>query len=293
MSYNTYITFTSWEERFLKSFEKDTSENNFEKIILLSFDNAHHKEKQQVFINEIQVSKPSVEIIYLTFSDDIKIWKQLKNELFTNESNNFGKVLLNISTMPRNIIYYLLHFLDLKNIQYTSIYYKALVHSERLTENPLKPSLILQHSGIFELEKPTLLTACVGYDEKRVFQLYNHFEPKEVILLMETEHKSKVNLDTKFDFSLIPNHIVEDISSFIPHDIYKKLEIIYNQKASSYNILLCSLGPKLSTMEFFKFQKVHIECGLIYIGSKDYCKDYSSGIDLDNPILVPYNYFGN
>ena len=89
MSYNTYITFTSWEERFLKSFEKDTSENNFEKIILLSFDNAHHKEKQQVFINEIQVSKPSVEIIYLTFSDDIKIWKQLKNELFTNESNNF------------------------------------------------------------------------------------------------------------------------------------------------------------------------------------------------------------
>lgn len=30
MSYNTYITFTSWEERFLKSFEKDTSENNFE-----------------------------------------------------------------------------------------------------------------------------------------------------------------------------------------------------------------------------------------------------------------------
>ena len=61
----------------------------------------------------------------------------------------------------------------------------------------------------------------------------------------------------------------------------------------TYNILLCSLGPKLSTMEFFKFQKVHTECGLIYIGSKDYCKDYSSGIDLDNPILVPYNYFGN
>ncbi|WP_026804696.1 hypothetical protein [Aliarcobacter lanthieri] len=284
--YNTYITFTSWEERFLKSFEKDTKENNFERIILLSFENGHHLEKQQEIINQVQKYKSPLKITYLTFSDDIKIWKQFKNELFNNENNNFGKVLLNISTMPRNVIYYLLHFLDLKNIQYTSIYYKAFGHSEKLTKNPLKPSLILQHSGIFELEKPTLLIACVGYDEKRVFQLYNHFEPKEVILLMEKEHISTVNLDTNFDFSLIPNRIIEDISSFLPNNIYNKLENIYNEKSSTYNILLCSLGPKLSTIEFFRFQKTHTECGLIYIGSKDYCKDYSSGIDLDNPILV-------
>lgn len=287
MNYDTYITFTSWEERFLKSFEEDTSQNKFNTIILLSFSDGHHLEEQKKVINQIQESNKSVKVEYLTFTDDIMIWKQFKNKLFNTESvSNFGELLINISTMPRNVIYYLLHFLDLLNIKYTSLYYKALTHSSKLTENPLKPSLILQHSGIFDLEKPTLLIACVGYDEKRVFQLYNYFEPKEVILLMEVEHKSQVDLNTKFDFTLISNHIVDEISSFELNNIYHKLESIYQDKKTNFNILLCSLGPKLSTLEFFKFQKAHEECGLIYIGSRDYCKNYSSGIDLENPILV-------
>ncbi len=284
MSYNIYITFASWEERFSKSFQQDTLQNNFSKIILLRFTDGHHLNEQNTIIENIKTLNIKVELIDLTFNNDILIWKLFKNKLLN--INNFGDILINISTMPRNVIYYLLHFLDSLKINYTSIYYKALTHSSKLTENPLKPSLILQHSGIFDLEKPTLLIACVGYDEKRVFQLYNYFEPKEVILLMEQEHKSKVDLNTKFDFSLISNHIVDEISSFESNNIYHKLESIYQDKKPNFNILLCSLGPKLSTLEFFKFQKAHEECGLIYIGSRDYCKNYSSGIDLENPILV-------
>ena len=150
----------------------------------------------------------------------------------------------------------------------------------------LKPNLILRHSGIFDLEKQTLLIVCVGYDEKRVLQLYNSFEPNETILLVEKEHKTKVSLDTSFNFSSITNKNIYEISSFEEKNIFNKLKDIYENKFEKYNILLCSLGPKLSTIEFFKFQKEYENCGLLYIGSKDYCKNYSSGIDLETPIMI-------
>jgi hypothetical protein len=282
MNYKTYITFASWEERFLLSFKKDIEDNEFERIIMFNFSNGHHLNIQNEIINEVKKIDKKIEIINLLFNDDIANWKLLKHEVFNKPFNN---VLLNISTMPRNIIYYLLHFLKEFNLNYNSIYYKSLTHSSTLTKNPLNPSLILQHSGIFDLEKPTLLIVCVGYDEKRVFQLYNYFEPKDTILLTEEKHQTEVNLNPKFDFCLISEKKEYLINSFDKKSIYNKLKQIYEAKNSEYNILICSLGPKISTIDFFEFQVNHPNCGLVYIASKDYSLDYSNGVDLETPIL--------
>ena len=283
MNYKTYITFLSWEERFLESFKKDIKDNEFERIIIFNFSNGHHLNIQNEIIKEVEKIDKKVEIINLLFNDDIANWKLLKHQVFNNQPLN--NVLLNISTMPRNIIYYLLHFFKEFNLNYNSIYYKPVTHSSTLTKNPLTPSLILQHSGIFDLEKPTLLIVCVGYDEKRVFQLYNYFEPKDIILLTEEKHQTEVNLNPKFDFCLIPEKKEYLINSFDKKSIYNKLKKIYEAKNSEYNILLCSLGPKISTIDFFEFQVNYPNCGLVYIASKDYSLDYSNGVDLETPIL--------
>lgn len=285
MIYKTYITFASWEERFFKSFNNDIKNHSFERIIILRFTNGHHLNMQNKTIEQVKSLGVKLEIKELTFGDDIKNWKFFKHELFNFGTESFNNTLLNISTMPRNIIYYLLHFLKELSIPYHCLYYKATKHSYELTKNPLQPSLILQHSGLFDLEKPTLLITCVGYDEKRVFQLYNYFEPKETLLLVEKEHKSEVDLNTKFNFCLINEKTEYQISSFIEKEIYNTLKNIYDAKHEEYNILLCSLGPKISTIEFFEFQYDYPSCGLVYVASKDYCENYSNGIDLNKPII--------
>lgn len=54
MNYKTYITFTSWEERFLESFKKDIKDNIFERIIVFNFSNGHHLDIQNEIIMEVE-----------------------------------------------------------------------------------------------------------------------------------------------------------------------------------------------------------------------------------------------
>ena len=285
MKYGSYITFCSWEDRFLDTVKHDINANNFEKIIVFYYGNGHYPDKQKQNRDAIKSEYENTTFIALLFGRDIDNWKEFNKNIFLKEKFSADKILINVSTMPRNIIYYVLHFLDKLKLEYEITYYNAISHSAKLTQNPLTPYLILQHSGIFELNKQTILIACVGYDEKRILQLYNYFEPKKCILLTEQKHRSMVEGLDEFSFAAISKKEIIVIDSFENGNIYKQLTKIYQSEEGQFNIILCSLGPKISAVELYRFQKEHEECGLVYIASKDYAEDYSTGVDLEKPII--------
>ncbi len=195
--------------------------------------------------------------------------------------------------MPRNIIYYCLHFLDHLNYKYDIIYYNALKHDSKLTQSPLTPNLILQHSGIFYSHKKTLLIVTLGYDEKRIYQVYNHFEPKKLVILSENEHKTTIEKDVDFKFTDIDDKDIIKINSFKKNDLFNTLEKIVSPLREDYNIILCSLGPKISSIELYSYNKKYPETGLCYVSLKEYSSNYSSGTDLDNPLHYSYNEIFN
>lgn len=286
MIYNTYITFTSWEDRFITTFEKDTKANEFSKILIFNYTNGHNLEcKKECFekIEELNRTNKNIEFFDMEINNDISNWKLLYR-VFNN--NIKGNVLLNISTMPRNIIYYSLHFLDNFNYKYNVIYYNAIKHDSGLTQSPLIPSLILQHSGIFYSNKKTLLVVSLGYDEKRIYQVYNHFEPKKIVILSENKHKSSIDKDVNFQFTDIEEKDIIKINSFEKNNIFDKLESIITPLHKEYNIILCSLGPKISSLEFYMYNKKYPETALCYVSLKEYSTEYSKGVDLDNPYIL-------
>ena len=46
----------------------------------------------------------------------------------------------------------------------------------------------------------------------------------------------------------------------------------------SHNIVMSSLGPKLSAVALYRIQREHPQIGLAYAPSREFNKDYSSGI---------------
>lgn len=286
MIYNTYITFASWEDRFIETLNKDINDNEFNKILILNYENGHNLDNKQLHIDKIEElnsKKISVNFINMEINNDISNWKLL-NDIF--KDNIEGNVLLNISTMPRNIIYYSLHFLDNLGCKYTVIYYNAIEHDSKLTQSPLTPNLILQHSGIFYSHKKTLLVVSLGYDEKRIYQVYNHFEPKKLIVLSEDKHKTSIDKDVDFQFTDIEEKNIIKINSFEQNNIFSILEQTITPLLQEYNIILCSLGPKISSLELYKYNKKYPETGLCYVSLKEYSNNYSTGVDLDDPIIV-------
>lgn len=286
MIYNTYIIFTSWEDRFITTFKKDISSNEFKKILIFNYENGHNLNYKKIHLDKIEKlnsTNISVDFINMEINNDISNWKLL-NDIFKN--NIEGNVLLNISTMPRNIIYYSLHFLDNLNYKYNVIYYNALEHDPKLTQSPLTPNLILQHSGIFYSDKKTLLVVSLGYDEKRIYQVYNHFEPKKLIILSEDKHKTSIDKDVDFKFTDIEEKDIVKINSFEKDNIFNTLEQLVTPLQKGYNVILCSLGPKISSLELYKYNKKYPETGLCYVSLKEYSNNYSIGVDLNTPIVV-------
>lgn len=277
MNNEIYISFTSWEDRFFKAYEQDIKENEFNKIILLNYKNGHHNEVKNKKIGKTNISKT----INLNINNNKENWKIIKETIENIKENS---VLINISTMPRNIVFFLLHFLNAHGVDIKTIYYNAEKHGPYLTENPKLPELALQHSGIFETKKKTILVVLLGYDEKRLYQLYNHFEPEKIIILFEKNHQTQIDKELDFDFNIIKNEKYP-IDSFIENNILDLLEDKVTPLQKTHNIILCSLGPKLSSIEVFKYSNKYPNIALCYVSSEIYSEDYSTGVKLNEKYI--------
>ncbi|NOQ30638.1 MAG: hypothetical protein GQ570_05905 [Helicobacteraceae bacterium] len=209
-----------------------------------------------------------------------------------NSLDNQHNAILNISTMPRNMIFSVLHFLDKVGFSYDIKYYSPYKHGKDLTRNPSKPQLILQHGGIIYPEKKTILVIILGHDIKRVHQLNNFFEPFKIFIGLGSKHHTALPEDYDTTFEDINNKEIFKINSFSHEDVLNKLNSEVLPLLEEYNILLCSLGPKIEAIAIYKFHKMHPETALVYAPSKDYADDYSEGINLDNIKSISSSWIG-
>jgi hypothetical protein len=281
-----YISFASWEDRFRESFFIDNKENEINKGYIFYLDSFYTRSQDN--INKIK-NDNSIELIELSFNDYVKTWKILKST-FMNLDKSY-KYLINISTMPRSSMYMIFHFLDVNSIDYMTVYYNAKSHggnnNKVITKNPLEPRLVLQHSGVADTDKKTLLVILVGYDAKRVYQLFNYFEPYHVVIGIETNNQTDPLLEeNEKEFHDISNKEIIHINSFEEGNISTALETYVTPRLEDYNIILCSLGPKLSAIELYKYNLKYPKTALAYVASKDYDENYSRDINLDKYLIT-------
>lgn len=286
MENNIIFICPSWEDRSLLGFKQDYEDVKTSKVIAL---------RKEHPINELEISECIDKITSICTQQAIAyeevIWKdnpfengeQLNSCLNKLKSDDI--VHIDITTIPRDIIWTLLFFLNQRSNQVQIRYYKPeSYHDTWLSKEPYSPRLLLKHSGIIELGKPLCVVIVTGFDIERTRQIVSKFEPQKVVLCIQNGQQfDNTNRNEVNKHELICRSTgVLDVSS-VDIDCYgedfgeKTIESIISS-LSDYNIIISSLGPKPSAIGVYMAYQKHQEVALCYVPCKEYNKDYCKGI---------------
>jgi hypothetical protein len=292
-----YVSMASWEERFYLGAKLMLEKHNISHVLIFYTQGKREWTKEnrialygiiprnpKTSFEEIEIDRDEVTLFWNTVNITISKYKQ----------NDWDQIILDISTMPREIIWCILyHFRNLHQI-ITYVYHRPESYNESwLTSEPKQPKLLIKHSGIFKMDKPTALFIATGYDIDRTFQLYFKFEPIKMMLFFQGGNQFRNQIDNIEKHRDRIHQISLNNASAVIIDFYSKnhgfnaMATQIKKHKTSSNIVLSSLGPKLSALSIYKLWEKYPEIALAYTPSLNYNRLYSQG--LGQTITAPLN----
>lgn len=297
MSNKIYITCISWEERFIETFKHNLNTNSYDRTISFLVEEFEElciegiKKRDDLISNQGNVKHP---LFRVTSRDDISTWKIVSDCLKNVKSDD--NVVLDISTMPRYLIWFILHFLHSASVMTKISYCSPKSYCEKqtsLTREPLEPRLILKHSGEFLPGRNTIIIAQIGFDYDRLIQLIISYEPETVILAVQAgkqfdnidRHKKERAEKLKF-----PNIDYISVDAFGDDHGFSEIEQKIKEYLDFKNIILASMGPKIMTPTMYKLNTKYPATGLVDVPVGQYSPEYSKGASCTNMISVDMSF---
>jgi hypothetical protein len=270
---NILIIFPSWEERSILGFEQDIEKySNLNKTFLFRFEVSAHLVKTDENISKIKSMCSNKNIVLdeiLIPNAEVEKWRKLEDFVRNLDINT--NIYIDITTMPRSIIWTLFFFFKQKHRQATVIYYKPKEYSKKwLSKDPDIPRLLFKHSGIIEFGKPTTLFVLAGFDEDRVIQLVNYYEPQNVII-GECNQREKCNYGTT-------NAKIFNVDEYDDNWGYETIKNEIENTIETSNLIIASLGPKTGAISVYQCFMRYPQIALAYVPCKEFNIEYCKGI---------------
>lgn len=284
-NYEYLFSCTSWEDRFSDGLSHILATEKIKNIQL--FEISEFEElTSSIKEKTLQRGETINQVISISMLDDTKSWKSLE-AYFSKLDLNEKKVLLDISTMPRFLIWFILHFLTLKGCEIHYKYFSPESYDDCnwLSGEPKEPRLIFKHSGLHLPDKNTLLILQTGFDTERVSQLLNIYEPNLALLAIQSGRQYnnfEKNLNNHKEALSFQDLATFEIDAFTPdHGLSVLKETIITYK-ETHNIIMASFGPKPTAIAMFKINIEIPDAALVYVPAIDYNPKYSTGTRFDN-----------
>ena len=282
------ITFASWEDRFKLGFQRDLRNDRAQKVLLFHFASYEKwTEKNRDAVRRVCEEK---EIEYISKCLDVnnpaENWRIVLGSVESAIQDQKG-VLVDISTMPREIIWYVLWQIEQNPIAGRYVYYSPENYgNDWLSRNPQSPRLVYKLSGLASPSAKTALLVTVGFDLQRVKRLINWYEPAKLLIGIQSESQFERNNTTMPDFrnTLEKEYKKEydcetfELDAFAEDRGMRAIQEKLKQLDTSYNVIMSSLGPKLTAITLYRLQRENEERGLVYAPSNEFSQTYSSGI---------------
>lgn len=274
------ISFAGWEERFLLGASRACENIKFDTATIF-YSQEYSKETQDNrnnLVKKLDEKSIHYSIEEVDFTSQSSCWKTFKKYF---DSQKIGKnVIVDITTMPREIIWYIFLLLKQKKAKVEYIYHKPEGYGGWLTEDPGVPRFPLKLSGLSDISKKTFLVIVTGYDPARTEQICNYFEPDRICLAIQTGQQFNNTLLNSKAHELL----IEDVDALtINIDCYgddcgeEQISKIIEEQISTHNLILASLGPKQSAVALFRLAMKYPEIALCYAPSKKINMGYSFG----------------
>lgn len=276
------VTVASWEPRFVRGLERILG--RYRPTRLFSYYLREYREETRAARERIgELARPHGTRLVerqIAFSSPRFTWRTLESDLL-QDTEPESRVLLDLTTMPREVIWTALFWLEASRASVEYIYNRPEAYShEWLARDPREPRLLYKLSGELELGRPTALVAVTGFDVDRCRQAIDFFEPATVLLATQIGDQfanAQRNIAPDLGAGLLSLQRLE-IDAYSSDHGYQSLREHVRTLARGHNVVLCSFGPKPSAIALFRLQREHPQCALAFITCNEYSQNYSEGL---------------
>jgi len=213
--------------------------------------------------------------------DPLRTWNDTLIRVF-EEVPEKASVCVDITTMPREIIWQTFWFLQYRSCEIGYTYHRPNEYGEWLSRDPGRPRLVYKMSGIARLGVRTALLILAGYDIDRVKHLTDVFEPAITLLGLQENSVDPQNASKmkaiEDEFSCDSTVKVFRTDAFGADRGKGAITAALDTVVDTYNIVLASMGPKLSAVSLYELHRRNDTLGLVYLPSSEFNREYSSGI---------------
>lgn len=276
-----YIVFTGWEDRFRLGAEKYLDDNSIDSLYIFHGDYPSDKEvaNRGDFIDYVKKKNIPFEVNKVPMASPRDSWNVISSVIM-DKFNAGDEVLLDISTMPREAIWYICNSINLSVGDIKVLYHCPEKYGEWTTEDPLDPRFPLKLSGVSDISKKTFLIIATGFDVARADQIISFYDPDRILFLIQNGKQfgnDLLNYEKHCKYAKQNGIDIVDVNCYNLSETYDVLEAYIVKYYSTHNFILASLGPKLSAIPMFKMQKKFENIALCYAPSKRINQDYSFG----------------
>lgn len=277
------VSVAGWEERFVRGLTDDLSSFGPDEVVMLIF--AEFREMtaaNREMVHRVAMERGCRWEEVILRREPKETWTALR-AYFTGETWARRNVLLDITTMPRETIWWTIGALLENGCKISFVYHQASSYSQEwLTRDTGEPRLLYQYSGIAKLGKPTCLLLLNGFDSDRVLQIIQYFEPALILLGIQAgtqfgnEEKNAGPGDLiRQQMRAVKTFIVD---AYAPDWGYAEILQAVLPHLEGFNVVAASLGPKTSAIALFRLVQKYPEIALAYAPSREFNVEYSKGI---------------
>jgi hypothetical protein len=276
------ITCASWEDRFSQGLHRLLNEREFGQAIIL------HSEQYAARTIEAR-AKAFISLRYhrtdtiegVLYGAPERTWKEtLLPKLGQIEEGR--SVVVDISTMPRDVIWQTFWFLDFRRCEIRYVYNRPTRYGNWLSRDPDTPRLVYKMSGVSQIGARTALVILAGYDVDRVKHLVEKFEPAVTLLGLQLQSVDPLNEKwmKAQQKAFEDNRAVKQfwLDAYSADCGTEAISAEVAAHASTHNVLMASMGPKMSAVALYQLHRQNDSLGLVYLPARDFNQDYSEGL---------------
>jgi hypothetical protein len=274
------ITVASWEERFALGLERSLSNEPFSNVMCL----ASMRYAEETTTHRKMARRHSVDSgvafaeLLFDFEDQVECYHQMVALAKDERLVTADRIVLDVSTAPRTLVWVLLGALAPANREVIIRYSQAGVYGAWQTTEEGEPRLIINRSGIMYPDKPTCLVMLCGPEISRAEKMFNRFEPRKTMVLRDPR---AANYGVIKRLPVEYGGAVEEIE-FDNTDVSKanlaRLVDVVQPQIETHNVVAASLGPKMGAILLFELSEQYEQVGLSYVISGQHNLSSTSGI---------------
>lgn len=294
-----YFSGYSFEDRAIGVLSAIGNRVSFEYAFSIGFPSSYlgnslHWKQNKAFIDDrlSELSK-NYERIDVSVKQPVEVRQNLR-EMIKRRKIDFQqfKTIIDITSFPKSTLFMLLKELAESNASGYLFYIEPIDYELPISLGVKDVRALPFFGDDYNPKKQKLLIEFLGFEGLRAYAIWEVFDPHKTIALIELSPISnpKWHDIAEFENKLLlsrPNVEKREISFDNIEEAINTLEGIYEEVGDTYNIIVSSLGTKLSAVSLFYFANRHKNVFVTFSRPEEYTEHYSYGSS--KLIVVAFN----